>query len=126
MIYEKEGFLSKAEDEYSRALHYEPNSAVALDMRSKALLKAGKPRKALDDINALAKLSRNDPELFLTRAMIHVKLKNYPAALADYGQAEALSPGNDRIVKDKVSGLFQNGSASESVGSSLCTHRKKK
>ena len=102
MIYEKEGFLSKAEDEYSRALHYEPNSAIALDMRSKALLKAGKPRKALDDINALAKLSRNDPELFLTRAMIHVKLKNYPAALADYGQAEALSPGNDRIVKDKV------------------------
>ncbi|MBI5250099.1 MAG: tetratricopeptide repeat protein [Desulfomonile tiedjei] len=107
MIYEKEGFLSKAEDEYSRALHYEPNSSVALDKRSKALMKAGKPRKALDDINALAKLARNDPEVFMTRAMIHVKLKDYSAALADYGQVETLSPGNDRVLKEKVLVFFK-------------------
>lgn len=107
MIFEKEGFLSKAEDEYTRALHYEPNSTVALDMRSKALLKAGKPRKALDDINALARLTRNDPEVFMTRAMIHVKLKNYPAALADYVQLENLSPGADRVLKEKVLVYFK-------------------
>lgn len=115
MIYEREGFLSKAEDEYTRALYYEPNSTVALDMRSKALLKAGKPRKALDDVNALAKLSRHDPEVFMTRARIHVKLKDYLAALSDYGQVESLSPKDDRVLKEKVLVYFRTDQAQKAL-----------
>jgi tetratricopeptide (TPR) repeat protein len=115
MIYEKEGFLSKAEDEYTRALYYEPNSAVALDMRSKALLKAGKPRKALEDVNALAKLSRHDPEVFITRARIHVKLKDYLAALADYAQVELLSPKDERVLKEKVLVYFKTDQAQKAL-----------
>ncbi len=93
MIYEKEGFLSKAEDEYTRALDYDSESFSALDMRARLLLREGKPRKALDDMNALSRLAPKDPDVFMTRARIHVKLKDYGAALADYARVESLTPG---------------------------------
>jgi tetratricopeptide (TPR) repeat protein len=107
MIYEKEGFFSKAEDEYTRALGYDSESFSALDMRTRLLLREGKPRKALDDINALSRLAPKDPDVFMTRARIHVKLKDYGAALADYARVESLTPGDDRVLKEKVPVFFE-------------------
>ena len=88
MIYEKEGFLAKAEDEYTRALHYDSQSTMALEMRAKLLLREGKPRKALEDANSWSRLDPDNPEVFLTRARINVKLKDYRPALADYGKVK--------------------------------------
>lgn len=107
MIYEKEGFLSEAEDEYTRALDHDPESISAFDMRARLLLREGKPRRALEDMNALSRLAPRDPDVFVTRARIHVKLKDYAAALADYGHAESLTPGDDRILKEKVPVYFE-------------------
>ncbi len=109
MIYEKEGSLSKAEDEYTRALHYEPESNTALHMRSKLLLKAGKPRAALDDAEALVRIARPRTEIFITRARIHARLEQYDDALKDYARAESLAPGDDRIRKEKVLIFFKTG-----------------
>lgn len=106
MIYEKEGFLSKAEDEYTRALDHDSESFSALDMRARLLLREGKPRKALDDMNALSRLAPRDPDVFMTRARIHVKLKDSGAALADYARVESLTPGDDRVLKEKVPVFF--------------------
>ncbi|MGO9566081.1 MAG: tetratricopeptide repeat protein [Desulfomonilaceae bacterium] len=107
MIYEKESFLSKAEDEYTRALDHDSESISALDMRARLLLREGKPRKALDDMNALGRLAPKDPDVFMTRARIHVKLKDYGAALADYARVESLTPGDDRVLKEKVPVFFE-------------------
>ena len=107
MIYEKEGFLSKAEDEYTRALDHDSESFSALDMRARLLLREGKPRKALDDMNALSRLAPKDPDVFMTRARIHVKLKDSGAALADYARVESLTPGDDRVLKEKVPVFFE-------------------
>jgi tetratricopeptide (TPR) repeat protein len=115
MIYEKEGFLSRAEDEYARALQYEPNSILALDMHSKALLKGGKPQQALEDVNTLTKLAAKDPEIFMTRARIHTKLKNYAAALADYVLVENLLPGDDRVLKEKIQVYFRTDQAHKAL-----------
>jgi tetratricopeptide (TPR) repeat protein len=125
MIYEKEGFPSKAEDEYTRALVFEPDFAWALEMRAKILIKEGKPRRALDDVNALIRLVRGDPEFLMIRARIHVKLKDYAAALADYGSAEALKPGNDRVLKERVLVYFntdQPEKALEALSGYLAKH----
>jgi len=102
MIYEGQGFLSRAGDEYSRALHYEPGSVAALEMRAKVLLKQGKPREALDDLDALSKLEPDRPDIFIDRARIHVKLKEHDLALADYDRARSLLPEADHLTKEEV------------------------
>jgi tetratricopeptide (TPR) repeat protein len=107
MMYEKENFLAKAEDEYTRALNYEPQSILALEMRSQLRLREGKPRKALEDANALSRLAPNNPEVFLTRGRINMKLKDYAAALADYRQAEAMLPGDDTVLEEKALVFFE-------------------
>jgi regulator of sirC expression with transglutaminase-like and TPR domain len=76
-------------------------------MRARLLLREGKPRKALDDMNALSRLAPKDPDVFMTRARIHVKLKDSGAALADYALVEYLTPGDDRVLKEKVPVFFR-------------------
>ncbi len=107
MIYEKEGFLGKAEDEYTRALHYDTQSIMALEMRTKLLLREGKPRKALEDANSWRRLDPDNPEVFLTRARINVKLKDYQSALADYAKVESIMPGDDKVLEEKVLVFFK-------------------
>jgi Flp pilus assembly protein TadD len=109
MILEKRGFLTRAQDEYSRALYYDPHSITALRMRYQVLLKNGRPREALEDVNALARLERHQPEIFLTRARIHVKLKEFDKAAADFNTAEQLGGPNDQITKEKVQVYFMTG-----------------
>ena len=125
MIYEKEGFLIKAEDEYTRALHYDAQSSMALEMRAKLLLREGKPRKALEDANVLSRWDPDNPEVFLTRARINVKLKDYRAALADYGKVEAIMPGDDKVFEEKVLVFFKTnepGKALEALSAYAIKH----
>jgi tetratricopeptide (TPR) repeat protein len=117
MIYEKEGAIAKAEDEYTRALNYEPDLTLALEMRAKALVRGGKPRKALEDINALVRLRPNEPEAILTRARIHAKLEEYVPALADYTKVESLLPRDDRVLKEKVLVYFRTGQPQKALDS---------
>ena len=125
MIYEKEGFLTKAQDEYTRALHYETQCAMALEMRAKLLLREGKPRKALEDANALSRLDPDNPKVFLTRARVNVKLKDYRAALADYGKVEAIMPGDDKVLEERVLVFFKTnepGKALEALSGYAIKH----
>ena len=102
MIYEKEGFLSKARDEYTRALHYDAKSTEALEMRATVLLKDGKPREALDDLNELSRLAPHRPDVLITRARVHEKLKQYDEALKDYEQAESSMHDDERLFREKA------------------------
>jgi tetratricopeptide (TPR) repeat protein len=106
IVYEKQGFPTKAEDEYTRALHYNPHSPLALEMRAKALLRSGKPRQALADISILGRIERHRHDIFRLRAGIHVKLKDYAAALGDYAVVESLMGGDEAIIKEKAQVLF--------------------
>lgn len=101
-IYEKEGFLSKAEDEFTRALYFDSNNSLALEKRARVRLKQGKPRKALEDTNEWTRIVPKDTEALILRAEIKSKLEDYSGALDDYAQAELLSPTEGRIVKEKV------------------------
>jgi len=115
MIYEKEGQLVKAEDEFTRALNFEPQSVSALEMRANVRIKQGKPIKALEDTSALIRLSPDKPEAFLTRARIHVKLKEYQAALDDYLHVESLRPDDASVVKERVLVFFQTDNAQKAL-----------
>jgi tetratricopeptide (TPR) repeat protein len=109
MTYEKEGFLSKAEDEYNRALVQDGRCAPALELRAKVRLREGKPRDALEDLNTLNRLDPDRTDVLVTRAAVFVKLKEYSRALEDYDRALSLAEGDQRIVKDKVQVYFKTG-----------------
>lgn len=102
LIYEHEGFPSKAADEYSRALHFEPHLTNALLMRANVLVKEGRPREAIEDLNELVLREPKRVDALIARARIHVKLRQYEQALADYGRVEALGPQDERLTKEKV------------------------
>lgn len=115
MIYEKQGFLSRAEDEYSRALHCEPKSVEALEKRTQVRFHAGKPRAALEDANELIRQVRNRAEPFLTRARIYAKLKQYQKAIKDYKTAESLGPADAQTIREKVLVLFSAGKPEQAL-----------
>jgi tetratricopeptide (TPR) repeat protein len=102
MIYEKEEAFQKAEDEYTRALHYDPEFIPALNARSKVLLREGKPRKALEDLDTIASLAPQDPGVIIFRASVHSKMRDYRSALADYTKADALKPNDDAIRRERI------------------------
>jgi tetratricopeptide (TPR) repeat protein len=122
MIYERRGFLSKAEDEYTRALHYEPDSAPALTRRTHVLLREGKPRDALGDLDALARLEPKNADVFMTRARVKVKLKEYQAALKDYSLAEKFLKDHSTVIKEKVLVYFKTGAPQKALNA-LAGHR---
>ncbi len=101
LIFEKEGSLIKAEDEFTRALNFDPQSALALEHRARLYVREGKPRKALDDLSVWNRINPNNPELFVFRAEIHVKLGDFDAALSDYARAGILRP-DDTIRKQRI------------------------
>ena len=101
LIFEKDGSLIRAEDEFTRALNFDPHSALALEHRSRLYLREGKPRKALEDIKTWSKISPNNPDLFIFRAEVQIRLRDFESALADYSRAEALRP-DDMVRKQKT------------------------
>ncbi len=123
MIYEKEGFKIKAEDEYSRALYYEPKFASALEARAKLRLALGKLSAALSDANQWIELAPKSKEALLLRARIHSKLKQYLEALRDYTAAEQIDPNDVQIVRDKVE-LFLKTNQPDKVMESLAPRIK--
>lgn len=102
MIYEKQGGGLKAEDEYTRALKYDPSYTPAYDARAKILLKQGKPRKALQDLDTMLGLAPNNPDILIFRAAIYSKIRDYKSALADYTRAISLRPNDQEIRKNVV------------------------
>lgn len=101
LIFEKEGSLIRAEDEFTRALNFDPQSALALESRARLYLKEGKPRKALDDVKTWSRISPTDPDLYVFRAEVQVKLRDYNSALSDYAKAESLR-ADDAIRKQRT------------------------
>lgn len=108
-IYEREGFLTKAQDEYTRALHYDPQCKAARAARANVLLRTGSLREALSDAHALVELDPKASDVFEMRARIHVKLKDYEAALRDYKTAESLRPGDDDLITKRIKVYFEMG-----------------
>jgi tetratricopeptide (TPR) repeat protein len=108
-IYEKEGFLSKAEGEYTRALFHNPLYSVALEKRSRVRLKLGRPSEALADIESLCRLEPKRADLFITKAGIHVGLGEFAKAIDDYDRAGMLGGDPDAVVKAKVKVLLATG-----------------
>ncbi len=101
LIFEKDGSLIRAEDEFTRALNFDPYSALALEHRARLYLREGKPRKALEDIKTWSRISPNNPDLYIFRAEVQIKLRDFESALADYARAETLRP-DDLVRKQKT------------------------
>jgi tetratricopeptide (TPR) repeat protein len=121
MIYEKEGYWPKAHDEYTRALFFEPDSTKAMEMRANVLIKAGNPRKALEDLAVLIKTIKNNASALKTRARIHAKLKEFALAQADYAELEKLVPGDEQLVKERI-GVYFNAGLPNKALSALTEH----
>jgi tetratricopeptide (TPR) repeat protein len=102
MVYERTGAYFKAEDEYTRALLYDPGFFPALEARANVFLKEGKPRKALEDLDILTNLNPERADGFILRADVYSKMGNYPAALADYTKAEDLRPDDEKLRRKRV------------------------
>ncbi|MGC8660311.1 MAG: tetratricopeptide repeat protein, partial [Desulfomonilaceae bacterium] len=114
-IYEKQGALLRAEDEYSRAIRYDASYLPAMDARARIFLKEGKPRKALEDLNTMVNFAPKDPDVLTFRGSVYSKLRDYKSALADYAKAEALKPNDEKIIKDRVLTFLKIGKPSKAL-----------
>ncbi len=107
MIYEKEGFLQKAHDEYTRALYFDQRSSEAMELRAMVLLREGKPREALEDLNTLVKQEPQRHDILRARARVFVKLKEYDRALEDYANLQRVAKEDRDLIKEKVEVFFK-------------------
>lgn len=79
--------------DFEAALRLRPDEADYYRWQAEALLALNREREAATALDHyLAKGGRPTPEVYRSRGMIRARLRQFPAALADYTQALALQP----------------------------------
>jgi tetratricopeptide (TPR) repeat protein len=80
----KNGDYQAAVIEYTLAIEFAPNLAVAFSCRGDAYDKLGESSKAMADYNRALELDPTMVVAYYRRGNLHYADKNYPQALADY------------------------------------------
>jgi tetratricopeptide (TPR) repeat protein len=82
----KNGDYQGAIVEYTLAIDFAPNLALAFSCRGDAYDKLGESKKAMADYNRALELDPTIVVAYYRRGNLHYAAKNYPLALADYSQ----------------------------------------
>ncbi len=104
-----------AKKELDSALAIAPKNALANAMMGDLLNEQGHYLKALLSYDKAILAEPNDPELYIKRARLHIKLNNHQAyIIGDYDKAIALQPRNTDYYIEKaryIAGAVSNSSA---------------
>ena len=86
------GEYEEALVEYTLAIQFAPNIAVAFTCRGDTYSKLGKEHQAMTDYNQSIQLDPTAVVNYYRRGNLYYSAKNYPAALTEYSHAIELNP----------------------------------
>ena len=92
IAYEAEGRSADAISDNMTAIILQPRSSLAWNNLCWDRANVGDLGDALDACNLALRLTSNDPDYLDSRGYVYLKMKNYKAAIIDYGAALKLKP----------------------------------
>jgi serine/threonine protein kinase/lipoprotein NlpI len=89
----------RAIQDYTEALHLQPQDESALVNRGVLFSHKGNYDRALRDYTEAIQLNPRDARAVIARGNVFYNKHNYPAALRDYSEALKLEPKNEVVIK---------------------------
>ena len=94
--------LDQAIEDYTQAIRYNPDSAMAYHERAVCLARLNQDDRALPDYNRAIELSPNYPLSWNGRGVIYLHRKDYQKAISDFTQALKLNPTLYQAYKNRA------------------------
>jgi Flp pilus assembly protein TadD len=111
----KEGHYSLAIDELSKALQYDPSTAIIYMLRGGALYKSGDLDMALTDLNRAIELDPNLAAAFYNRGNVYYYKQDFDCAIADFSQAIAIDDTDAAAFHNRGCALMMKGKFYEAI-----------
>jgi len=108
MVFDMMNMKEESIKDYNSALEFSPEMTLeVLSNRSVLLLETGRFADAINDLDRLIALNRNEYMYFYNRAFARLKLNNIDGAIEDYQKALQLNPG-DQLTRNQLQILMNN------------------
>ena len=88
-------------DNYTQAIHLNPNNIIAYYNRGNALYNLGHYQSAIADYTKALKLNPNYSDIYNNRGLTRLHLGDPQGAIADYTQALKLNPNNAKVYSNR-------------------------
>jgi tetratricopeptide (TPR) repeat protein len=115
VVYEKQGRIAEAMNEYQQALEINPRRANNYNNIGDLLDKAGEPTKALAEYQTALKLNPYAIEAHLNLGGVLVELKRFDEAAEQFRLAAKLKPDDARPHYEMAKALLKQGRDAEAV-----------
>lgn len=97
------GDMQKAVELLDREVDKGKNIETALYVRAEfRYFRQNQPQAAIEDIDRLIAIKKNDPQLLLLRGQMKVKLQDYAAAVRDFDSAIALDASSSNLFAERA------------------------
>jgi tetratricopeptide (TPR) repeat protein len=111
----KKGKAMEVENKLTEAIENDSTLLYSYIERGYHRLESGYLKGALDDYNAALRIDKKDPEIWLSRGIVHEKMKDFEAAYADYSKAISLDPEFDKAWLNRGNLLTKLGQYDEAI-----------
>jgi Flp pilus assembly protein TadD len=109
ILWEKQGDLTKAMENYTKALENEPDNAEALSSIARLHYRQGKYQKANEYFGRALKHGPNDAELHNDIALTLSKLNDSTGSIASFEKALKLAPNTSRYANNLATVHYESG-----------------
>ena len=111
----KEGHYSLAIEELTRAIEYDPGTAIIYLLRGSALYKKGDLDLALADLNHAIDLNPNLEAAFYHRGSVYYYKQDFDRAIADFSQALTIDNTDASAFHNRGCALMMKGKFYEAI-----------
>ncbi|MCX6002217.1 MAG: tetratricopeptide repeat protein [Chloroflexi bacterium] len=111
----KDGHYSLAIDELSKALQYDPSTAIIYMLRGGALYKSGDLDMALADLDRAIELDPNLAMAFYNRGNVYYYKQDFDRAIADFSRAIAIENTDSAAFHNCGCALMMKGQFYEAI-----------
>lgn len=111
----KDGHYSLAIDELSKALQYDPSTAIIYMLRGGALYKRGDLDMSLADLDRAIDLDPNLAAAFYNRGSVYYYKQDFDRAIADFSRAIAIDDTDAAAFHNRGCALMMKGKFYEAI-----------
>jgi Tfp pilus assembly protein PilF len=94
LVYQDLLYYDLAVEDFTAAIHCEPNYPLNFFYRGKSFLYLGRYKEAIDDFNEAFKLGCEDPQVYHARAQAYKFMNNHESAIGDLEYAIKMEGNN--------------------------------